>query len=81
MSECVVLRSWGNSLGIRIPKGILEKVGLKKSDELEIEAQDNSIVIKKAFRHRSFKERLAEYDGKIEIIDFDWGEAVGREIL
>ena len=28
---------------------------------------------------KEFEERLEEYDGKISICDFDWGEPVGRE--
>lgn len=35
----------------------------------------------KLFEHKSFSERLKEYDGEIEVYEFDWGEPVGREIL
>ena len=31
--------------------------------------------------HKSFEERLDEYGGKIAACDFDWGEALGRELL
>lgn len=31
--------------------------------------------------HRTFEERLAEYDGKISVYDFNWGEPEGRELL
>ena len=34
----------------------------------------------KVFEHKSFVERLKEYDGEIELYDFDWGEPVGREM-
>jgi hypothetical protein len=33
---------------------------------------EQSIV--KTFKHRSFEERLAEYNGEISVCDFDWGE-------
>ncbi len=36
---------------------------------------------KKQFVHKSFEERLAEYNGEISVCDFDWGEPVGRELL
>jgi len=81
MVSNVTLRAWGNSLGIRIPKSILKKLGMEKSDELEITTQGESIILKKAFRHKTFKERLAEYDGKIDIKEFDWGDVKGREML
>ncbi len=79
--EQVTIRSWGNSQGIRIPKDILEKLQLKVSDVLDIEIENDRIVLKKQFVHKTFEERLAEYDGEITVCDFDWGEPVGREIL
>jgi antitoxin MazE len=39
------LQKWGNSLGVRIPKSIIEKVNLEENDELIIEQQDGKIVI------------------------------------
>jgi len=77
----VAIRSWGNSQGIRIPKEILNRLGLKVSDILDIAVEKDTIIMKKSFVHRSFEDRLAEYDGKISVADFDWGEPAGREML
>ena len=33
----------------------------------------------KSFIHKTFEERLAEFDGEISFYDFDWGEDKGRE--
>ena len=79
--EHVAIRSWGNSQGIRIPKDILEKMQLKVSDVLDLEIKDDTIVLRKQFVHKSFEERLAEYNGQISVCDFDWGDPAGREIL
>ena len=73
MSDQVAIKTWGNSQGIRIPKNILEKLGLHVSDTLQIEVIDDSIVLKKAFKHKTFEERVAEYNGEISICDYDWG--------
>ena len=77
----VAIRSWGNSQGIRIPKEIMNRRGLKVSDILDIAVEKDTIIMKKSFVHRSFEDRLAEYDGKISVADFDWGEPAGREML
>ncbi|MBO7401384.1 MAG: AbrB/MazE/SpoVT family DNA-binding domain-containing protein [Lachnospiraceae bacterium] len=77
----VTLRAWGNSQGIRIPKDIIVKMQLQNDDVMDICIENDAIVLRKQFRHKSFEERLAEYDGKISVCDFDWGEPVGREIL
>lgn len=46
-----------------------------------IEIENDSIVSGKPYIHKTFEERLAEYNGEITVFDFDWGEPVGREIL
>ena len=81
MAEQISVCEWGNSSAIRLPKKILEKLNIKVSDVLEIQASGDTITLKKVFKHKSLKERLAEYDGKIEVAEFDWGEPQGREIL
>ena len=60
---------------------IFLKLGLHVSDTLQIEVIDDSIVLKKEFKHKTFEERVAEYNGEISICDYDWGEPVGKEIL
>ena len=77
----VAVKSWGNSQGIRLSKEIMEKMGLKISDILDVEISADAIILRKAFRHRSFEERMMEYNNKISACNFDWGEPVGREIL
>ena len=77
----VAIKSWGNSQGICIPNDIMKKMHLKISDALNIEIKDDTIVLRKQFVHKSFEERLAEYNGEITICDFDWGEPLGREVL
>ena len=77
----VIVRAWGNSYGIRIPKKMLEEMNLNVSDKLDVCIEDNSIVLRKVFQHKSFEERLAEYSNKISIYDFDWGKPEGREMF
>lgn len=81
MAEQVTLKAWGNSYGIRIPKKILEMMKLKPDDVMTIEAEGDSIRLHKTFRHKSFEERLAEYNGEISVEMFDWGQPEGREFF
>lgn len=41
----VKIRKWGNSLGIRIPKTVIEKVNLGENSEVEVESKNGTIVI------------------------------------
>ncbi len=77
----VAVRAWGNSQGIRLPKEILDQLGITVSDVLNVKVENGMIVLQKEFTHRSFKERLADYDGEISVYEFDWGDPVGKEIL
>lgn len=74
---------WGNSAGIRIEKSILESVSAKIGDTFDIISQDgDKIILKKVFRHKTLKERIEEFDNKPgEVLDYDWGEPVGKEML
>ena len=74
----VSVKAWGNSQGIRIPKDILEKLNIHVSDVLQLEIEGDRIVLVKAFKHRTFEERLAEYGGEISVIDYDWGDPAVR---
>ena len=81
MTAQVRVKAWGDSFGIRIPEMIMAELSLKQDDILQLETSEDTIIIKKAFRHRTFEERLHEFDGIITTVPFDWGEPKGREIL
>jgi antitoxin MazE len=79
--EQVAVKTWGNSQGIRIPKDILDKLDIHLSDVLQLDVEDDRIILRKTFKHKSFEERLAEYNGDISVCNFEWGEPVGKEML
>lgn len=81
MADQVSVRPWGNSQGIRIPKKYLEHLNIAQDDILELNIVNDTIVLKKVFKHKSFKERLAAYDGKISACKYEWGEPKGREMF
>lgn len=47
MNSLVTIKKWGNSLGVRIPKSVVDSLNLKINDELEISADLNSLTLKK----------------------------------
>ena len=52
---------WGNSLAVRLPKALVEEVGLKEGDELDVVAARNGAieVETKDDRRRRALERMA----------------------
>ena len=41
----MTIKKWGNSLATRIPKAVVESVGLHLNQEVDIEAVDGKIII------------------------------------
>lgn len=76
---------WGNSRGVRLPKTVLDLVGLKDDDEVSLTISDNSIIIRKAREEReksypSLAERFSGYTGDYLPKEWETGAAVGKEI-
>jgi antitoxin MazE len=41
----MTIKKWGNSLATRIPKAIVESIGLQLNQEIDIEAVNGKIII------------------------------------
>jgi antitoxin MazE len=39
------IKKWGNSLGVRLPKSVIEKSNLSENSEVEIEHKNGAIII------------------------------------
>lgn len=39
---------WGNSLGVRLPKGVAERIGLREGDRVEMEIDGNAVLMRRA---------------------------------
>ena len=75
------LQKWGNSVGIRIPRGILKELNLKINDLINIEKVDEKIVMTKQINAKiSLQDRFANYHGDNLAKDFSWDDAKGKEL-
>lgn len=73
------ISKWGNSLGIRIPKSILNASGIKEMDNVTVSVEGNHIIITKAIP-ANVKELFSGYSEIEKQEEIDWGEAQGEEI-
>lgn len=83
MDAVLKLGKWGNSNAIRLPKGMLEKVGITPSDkEVSVNVTTNSIVIKPKKEEKLLDKLFENYDSNqpypFEIVDK--GGAIGEEL-
>ncbi|MGB9825411.1 MAG: AbrB/MazE/SpoVT family DNA-binding domain-containing protein, partial [Desulfofundulus sp.] len=71
------IAKWGNSLGIRIPKSITEKVGFTEGTPVILEIVDDTIVIRK--KKYDLNTLLSQVTSENLHAEIDTGHPVGRE--
>jgi antitoxin MazE len=76
-----VLQKWGNSLGVRVPKGFADQLGLSEGAEIDVAIQDGAIVIRPARKTYVLADLLAGCRPEQRPEPVDWGPDVGREFL
>ena len=81
----VAVSKWGNSTAIRLPKSVVEELGLKQGEIVEMTVQNGKAVISRGitkFTVPSLAEMVAEmerlgWENEPETVD--WGPDVGSE--
>lgn len=75
-------QKWGNSLAVRVPKGIAEQAGVSVDDPLDIEIADGGMIVLKPRRRQKYRlgdlvKGITEDNVPEEV---NWGKPLGREI-
>ena len=74
------VQKWGNSLGVRIPRGLAEEVGLAAGSEISLTAKDGELVLRPSLPSRlRLTELLAGITQETIHASIDTGDAVGAE--
>ncbi|MCP9774039.1 AbrB/MazE/SpoVT family DNA-binding domain-containing protein [Cyanobium sp. HWJ4-Hawea] len=74
------VQKWGNSLGVRIPRGIAEELGLGAGAEVSLTAKDGEMVLRRSAPSRlRLADLLAGVTGDNIHSSIDSGDAVGAE--
>ncbi len=77
-----MIRKWGNSLSVRLPKAVTQKVGLKENDSIEIEIHNNKVVLLPlTVKEYTLKSLLKGVTKSNLHKETDFGVPVGRETL
>ena len=76
------VQKWGNSLGVRIPRGLAEQIGLGAGTEVSLSAKDGQLLVKPALPTRlTLDELMAGVTDNNLHSSVDTGSAVGAEIF
>jgi antitoxin MazE len=77
----VQISKWGNSLGLRVPKEVAARVGLREGARVDIEARGQQILISVARPIYDLDELLEGMTPGAMHAAFDWGDDRGGEIV
>ncbi len=77
----VSVAKWGNSLGVRVPKDIAARVGLRVGARVEITAEDNRVIIAVERPVYQLEDLLGGLTPEAMHEAFHWGPDVGDEVV
>ncbi len=76
-----VVNKWGNSLGLRIPKAVVEESHISEGSELDVSVNDGIITLKPKKRKKYELEQLLEGINESNLHgEILTGDSVGKEI-
>lgn len=79
------ISKWGNGAGIRLPKDLLDKIGLAVNDTVNVEIKDNRIVIipkqsksklEQLFEQSSYDYKTQTYNAEIIPVVKGYGDEI-----
>ena len=76
----IVINKWGNSLGVRIPQPVANKLGFTAGTVVMMEVVDNKIIISPVRKKYRLVELLDGITPESIEGEYDWGEPVGKEV-
>jgi len=76
------VQKWGNSLGVRLARQVVEDAHLAVGDTVDVAVQDGIIVVAPARRRQvNLKNLVRRIPAGYRPEEFGWGKAVGKEAL
>ena len=76
----VQIGKWGNSLGIRLPKHILESLKLLEKDKLHCDVEDGKLILVPIRKKRYTLEALLSQVEEEPAEEISWGKPEGGEV-
>ena len=79
-----LIKKWGNSLALRIPKSYAKEIKLEDGAAVEIKIEENKIVIlpkRKREKKYSLKELVSRITEENRYDEIDFGPPLGKEIF
>jgi antitoxin MazE len=77
----VTLHRWGNSVGLRVPKPLLDQLGLGEGSKVDVRVEDGRLVIEPHRGQRlTLKDVLKGFSPDDQPGEVGWGRPIGKEV-
>ena len=74
------IQKWGNSLGVRLPKAIVEQKSLREGLGVSVVLKNNQIVLEPDTEETSLENLLAEVNTENLHGETEWADVRGNEV-
>jgi antitoxin MazE len=65
MERIMQVSKWGNSLAVRLPAAVVDVLGLKEGDHIEIVVADEKFAVQRKASNLEILQRLRKYRGRM----------------
>ncbi len=76
----VQIGKWGNSLGIRLPKHILDSLKLLEKDKLRCDMEDGKLILVPVRKKKYTLKALLSQVEEEPVEEISWGKPEGGEV-
>lgn len=74
-----VVRKWGNSLALRLPRQMVADLHLKDGAKVSLSLEEGTLIVKPARRRYRLEELLSGMSEEKRHPETDWGPPRGKE--
>lgn len=75
------VQKWGNSLAVRIPSNVAEKIAIEQGSEIELSVINQILTLKPKKKKPTLDELLARVTSENRHSEIDFGSTEGNELL
>jgi antitoxin MazE len=77
----VLISKWGNSLGLRLPRALIQQIGVSEGQLVSVIAEGNRLIVEAAAPSYRLEEMLSNVTPEAMRAAFQWDADVGREVV
>ncbi|MEK4715864.1 AbrB/MazE/SpoVT family DNA-binding domain-containing protein [Sporosarcina sp. FSL K6-5500] len=79
--QMTTVQKWGNSLAVRIPRGIAEALSIDQGSEIELSVGNQVLTLRPTKKKPVLEDLLSKISPENRHSEIDFGEVEGNELM